>query len=444
MKTLIALSLFIYSLFAAGELYSQNITNILGTNGLYTIKTASTNYLTVNQSTGRVKIFNSLRLETTTGTGVGVIYMNTDRFLHMYGFGCTHLGALSGNFNSAFFNTSCGNYTLNVNNGGSSNSVFGYSSMAGNTTGTNNSAFGNQSLAFNTTGSNNCAFGSFSMWRNISGEYNSAFGSNTLSFNNVGDSNCAFGNESMQINSSGSQNTSLGRRSMGSNTTGNFNTAIGQTSGQNITTGSNLTCIGYNSQPTTGTAVNQITLGNSSTFSLRCNVTSITSLSDRRDKKNIKDLSLGIDFIMTLKPRLYNWDKREWYENGVNDGTKMQETPTAGFIAQELDEAQTTAGAQWLNLVLKDNPEKWEATQGNLLPVIVKAVQEVKQENDELKNENEKLVSENIEYEKLLLEMEQVQKVIAAKLEKIKQQDNEVKKVKLNEKLTVVNRGDVK
>ena len=56
----------------------------------------------------------------------------------------------------------------------------------------------------------------------------------------------------------------------------------------------------------------------------------------------------------------------------------MQETPTAGFIAQELDEAQTTANTEWLNLVLKDNPEKWEATPGNLLPIMVKAIQELK------------------------------------------------------------------
>ena len=36
----------------------------------------------------------------------------------------------------------------------------------------------------------------------------------------------------------------------------------------------------------------------------------------------------------------------------------MQETPTAGFIAQEFDEIQKTENAEWLNLVLKDNPDK--------------------------------------------------------------------------------------
>ena len=65
----------------------------------------------------------------------------------------------------------------------------------------------------------------------------------------------------------------------------------------------------------------------------------------------------------------------------------MQTTPTAGFIAQELDEVQTKENAEWLNLVLKIIPDKLEATPGNLLPIIVKAIQELKTENDELKNE---------------------------------------------------------
>ena len=110
-----------------------------------------------------------------------------------------------------------------------------------------------------------------------------------------------------------------------------------------------------------------------------------------RDKKNIKDLDLGIDFLMKIKPRQFNWDKREWYDGNISDGSKMKEEPTAGFIAQELDEAQTTADAEWLNLVLKDNPEKWEATPGNLLPIMVKAMQDLNLKCEELEAENEQL-----------------------------------------------------
>ena len=72
----------------------------------------------------------------------------------------------------------------------------------------------------------------------------------------------------------------------------------------------------------------------------------------------------------------------------------MRDKPTAGFVAQELDEVQTTENAEWLNLVLKDNPEKLEATSGNLLPVMVRAIQELKEENDVLKQNNEKLSAE--------------------------------------------------
>ena len=170
-------------------------------------------------------------------------------------------------------------------------------------------------------------------------------------------------------------------------TTGNSNTVIGSYAGYNLTTGSNNTVIGYNTLASSNTVSNEITLGNSSITALRCQVQSISSLSDMRDKKNIRDLPLGLDFIMTIKPRLFNWDRRDWYESGMADGSKIQETPTAGFVAQELDEAQTKANAEWLNLVLKSNPEKLEATYGNLLPVIVKAIQDLKKENDELKEQ---------------------------------------------------------
>jgi hypothetical protein len=54
--------------------------------------------------------------------------------------------------------------------------------------------------------------------------------------------------------------------------------------------------------------------------------------------------------------------------------------------------------------VLKDNPGKWEATPGNLLPVMVKAIQDLKKEKDELKSEfdelsitNQKLAEQNLD-----------------------------------------------
>jgi small nuclear ribonucleoprotein (snRNP)-like protein len=105
----------------------------------------------------------------------------------------------------------------------------------------------------------------------------------------------------------------------------------------------------------------------------------------------------------------------------------MKEEPTAGFIAQELDEVQTKENAEWLNLVLKDNPEKWEATPGNLLPIIVKAIQDLKKENDELKSTNVELTSK-------LSKFEQTLNLLVAEIEKLKTNNNATAKVSLGEK----------
>ncbi|MCU0406591.1 MAG: tail fiber domain-containing protein, partial [Ignavibacteriaceae bacterium] len=121
-------------------------------------------------------------------------------------------------------------------------------------------------------------------------------------------------------------------------------------------------------------------------------------------------------FITKLKPRQFNWDRREWYEEGMSDGSKMKEEPTAGFIAQEFDEIQKSENAEWLNLVLKDNPDKWEATYGNLLPVMVKAIQE-------LSIKNEKLEIKNANLEERLEKYEEMQIVLVKKIEELESGD---------------------
>ena len=414
----------------SASLFAQNITNTLGTLGVFTIKDGSTNYFTLSQSTGQVNILNTLRLENTTNSTTGIIFKGIDRFIHNYGTNNTFLGINSGNFTmTGNSNTALGFMSLFSNTTGSINTALGYQSLTSNTTGSYNTAVGYQSLYSNTGGYFNTALGIYSLYTNTTGSSNTALGLNSLYSNTTGYQNTAVGYESLYSNTTGFINTAVGVSSLHNNTTGIYNTAVGNQSlynntsgdsntalgystGSTIRTGNNLTCIGFNAEPTSVAASNQITLGNSSITSLRCNVTTITSLSDMRDKKNITDLSLGLDFITKLKPRVFNWDKREWYDDNTSDGTKMQEAPTAGFIAQELDEAQTTENAQWLNLVLKDNPEKWEATPGNLLPIMVKAIQDLNLKCEELKKENEQL------------------KVVNEKLAKLEQLINELTAVK--------------
>ena len=480
----ILLTIAICSLLAAGIARAQDITNTLPANGLFIVKDNVNTFLSLSQSTGHLSLNNSLNLPNTADSTLGVIYKNSDRFIHNYsppgadGYN-TFIGINSGNFTmtapfsygssrntavgsyslnsnttgyentaiglssltsntTGYRNTSIGGYSLYSNTSGNNNSAFGlsslrlnvqrnfnsafgdgalysnlesynsafgYLSLATNTTGTSNSAFGSSSLLSNSTGANNSAFGFESLKSNTNGIGNTAMGTSSLYSNTPGEANSAQGFEALYSNTTGFGNTANGRGALYLNITGNFNTALGGGAGSTITTGSNLICIGFQSEPTSGSAIGQITLGNGSITTLRCNTQTITALSDIRDKKNITDLSLGLDFITKLKPRQFNWDRRDWYENNESDGSKMKEEPTAGFIAQELDEIQNKEHAEWLNLVLKDNPEKWEATYGNLLPIMVKAIQELAVENEQLKIENEKLNNRLTEFEEIQITM---------------------------------------
>jgi len=432
MKTLLISISFLIST----SVFSQNIVNTLGTSGIFSIKDASSNYLTLTQSNGQVNILRNLRLENTTGSGLGVLFKGNERFMHNYGSLNMFIGVNSGNFSMTTdpgLNTGIGHSTLMNLSNGVYNTALGFKALFSNTAGSNNTALGGNSLLSNTTGDaitavglntffnnttgiNSTAVGVNALYNNIDGSYNDAVGVNSLFNNTSGNSNIALGNRSLFNNTTGDHNIAIGVGALDSSTTGgsnigigantlnllisgNNNTALGILSGTLLTSGSNNTVIGYDAELLTPTTSNQITLGNSSISSLRCNVQTISSLSDMRDKKNIKDLNLGIDFIMKLKPREFNWDKREWYEGNNSDGSKMSEVPTAGFIAQELDNVQMSQNADWLNLVLKENPDRMEASYGNLLPVMVKAIQDLKTENDELREEigqlktaNEKIV----------------------------------------------------
>ena len=157
--------------------------------------------------------------------------------------------------------------------------------------------------------------------------------------------------------------------------TGNNNTAIGMNAGCTLTTGANNTLIGFNAAPTTATVSNEITLGNSSIGTIRAQVTTITSLSDGRDKKFIRDIPIGLDFINNLRPIEFKWNMR--------DGGKVDEVDT-GFIAQDLQEIQEELGYTLPGLVYEANPDRLEAGYGKLLPVLVKAIQELSEKNDAL------------------------------------------------------------
>jgi len=247
-------------------------------------------------------------------------------------------------------NTVVGNLVFTQNIGSSSNTAIGY-----------------QALYSNTTGSLNTAIGGGAMGNNLTASYNTAIGVSSL-----------------VSNTTGAANTAIGVSSLYSNTTGTNNTAIGYEAGygggsNSNTTGDNNTFIGKGSTGASSSASDVITLGNSSIATLRAQVTTITALSDKRDKKNIAPLNAGLDFLTKLRPVSFTWNTRDKAKVDIED---------TGFIAQELLAVQEDTGITIPNLVSQENPNKLEAGYGTLIPVLVSAVQEltamVKQLQDEI------------------------------------------------------------
>lgn len=227
-------------------------------------------------------------------------------------------------------NYAFGSDALRSNTFGSYSIAIGQASLYSNTTGEKNVAIGDQALYDTTFGMRNVAIGYWALKSNVTGNDNNAVGYLALNANTTGHRNNAFGGDALRLGAVCSDNSAFGHFAL-RYSSGNNNCGFGTNAGLNITTGTNSNCFGYNSQPSSASASNQITLGNSSISTLRCQVTTITALSDERDKTDIESLDIGLDFITKLKPVTFKWDKREWYDNGIRDGSKKEKYFTSWF-----------------------------------------------------------------------------------------------------------------
>jgi hypothetical protein len=264
------------------------------------------------------------------------------------------------------------------------NTAIGFLTFNSNTTGNNNFALGKETLYKNTTGSNNVAIGNVTAFENTTGEANTYIGYQAGRYNVSSSNNIGIGYLSLH------KNTGSGNLGLGSNTgyaieSGENNVCIGREAGYNfnsagkIINGSNNIHIGYQAVNNGGDSSNIIVLGNSSISKIKCQVTSITGLSDARDKTNIIPVNYGIDFILKLKPVTFNWNIRDAGKIGNED---------IGFIAQDLIKAQAEQGIIVPNLT-SGNEERYEATPGVLIPIIVKALQ---QQNEMIKLLQDKIL----------------------------------------------------
>ena len=213
------------------------------------------------------------------------------------------------------------------------------------------------------------------------GGYWVALGGQAMRYSGQEHNSIAIGYQAMLGNSTSGysyDNIAIGYRALRYVQTTYGNLAIGGASGEISSnfTGYNNNCIGYYSKPSSTTASNEFTLGSVNISNLRCNDTSISSLSDERDKTDIQDLNYGLDFINDVRPVKFTWNRRDGSIGARRD---------IGFIAQELydveiDHSSTshTRIANWLS------PERIEARPHSMFPILVKAVQELSQKCDAL------------------------------------------------------------
>jgi hypothetical protein len=127
-------------------------------------------------------------------------------------------------------------------------------------------------------------------------------------FFNQGDGNTAVGRDALQNSTIGFHNTAVGLRSLLANTTGDQNTAIGVDALNAISTFDNSTGLGHSAQVS---GSNQVQLGNSVTTTYAFGA--VQDRSDIRDKADVRDTELGLEFVNALRPVDFKWDMREDY-----------------------------------------------------------------------------------------------------------------------------------
>ena len=164
--------------------------------------------------------------------------------------------------------------------------------------------------------------------------------------------NTFLGNVALPVVTSGVQNVSIGDATLLGNTTGSFNTAVGSQALYNNVSYSNISGLGYAALVS---GSNQVQLGNNSTTTYVFGT--VQNRSDARDKADIRDTVLGLDFINSLRPVDFRWDYRDSYREFnpstgqvdvlPKDGSKKRTRFHHGLIAQELQSLSASTGIEF-------------------------------------------------------------------------------------------------
>jgi hypothetical protein len=284
-------------------------------------------------------------------------------------------------------------------------------------------------LQSNTTASNNTAFGRDALNANTTGDENTAVGWTAGDAITTGADNVAIGANALGAETAGNDNVAVGRRALlsqnNTSSTSVKNTAVGGNAGQLITTGVNNTLMGFGAGDALTTGNYSVIVGSQSDvssatgdkaqgfgFNLSCdagyttigsgsddiraahgNVTWST-VSDERYKKDIEDSLAGLSFVNALRPRTFKYktlgELPETFSAYEADSTEVFKNAHTnhGFIAQEVKAAIDADNSIKDGFTLWDNREdgSQEVAEAALIPVLVKAIQELTARIEELES----------------------------------------------------------
>jgi hypothetical protein len=191
--------------------------------------------------------------------------------------------------------------------------------------------------------------------------------------------NTALGVSAIYATTSGTCNAALGVESLKYNTTGSFNTALGSRAGLVLNGGSGNVIIGSLDPVGTYSPVfdinaenNRVVVGTTAVTNAYVQV-AWTVTSDARDKIVEGSVPHGLEFVKQLEPKAFHFKKDR-------ESTEAHGPLRYGFLAQDILALEGGSGI----IIDSTDPNKLRYNGEALVPVLVKAIQELSTMNAEL------------------------------------------------------------
>jgi len=338
-----------------------------------------------------------------SGVRVGIGTSQPDAKLHVNGdalIGGLTIGRGPGVFPNALSNTVIGNLAFGSNSSGSSNTALGQEALGSSTEASSNTGIGWAALAGNTEGEGNTAVGANVMWGGDYGDYNTAIGYGSYMESSTVDNSTAIGanahadqDDCVILGNNADVGIKTSRPYEDLEVAGDGRAFFGDGGGENRKgllidgiQGDNAARIeAYNYGTSTGMNLVLNTTSTSGFVGIRRTDPSvsldvsgsieytgtITDVSDERLKENFKSIENAVESISKLQGYSYNMidDEEQVREYGVKAQEVQKVFPE---MVSVVDTKEGYLGVSYIQLI----------------PVLLEAIKELKEENELLRTEH--------------------------------------------------------